>query len=253
MTEDPKTVLDPRRSQFKTKRRRVRERVLELIREMRLEPGDQIPTEHDLVKLLNVSRATLREGLNLLEQERVLQSKHGSGRFLVALPGSIAVDITKLQSVTELLNEYGIRHHNKVLEASEIPADEEVAAKLQIETGTPVISIERVRFTGDQAVIYSLDILPAQLAQTEWSAEDFSGSLLEFIAREWGIRLDFTHSTIRAITMERELAERIEVDVDVPWILLEQTNFRTDGVPLIYSLDYHRGDAIYFHVIRFRR
>lgn len=236
-----------------TLRRKVRDWVLEIIREMELEVGDQIPSEQELVELLNVSRSTLREGLNLLEQERILQSIHGSGRFLVALPEAISVDITRLQSVTELLDEYKLDHRNKVLKAVKKPAGKEIASKLKIDHGEPVIFIERIRFAGKQPVIYSTDILPASIAKTEWTAKSFEGSLLEFLERQWGIILDFTHSTVRAVNLKRDIAERIGVPEEVPWIMLEQINYQADGLPLIYSHDYHRGDTIYFHVIRYRR
>jgi GntR family transcriptional regulator len=236
-----------------TLRRKVRDWVLEIIRERELEVGDQIPSEQDLVELLNVSRSTLREGLNLLEQERILQSIHGSGRYLVALPEAISVDITRLQSVTELLEEYQLDHRNKVLSAVEKPAGKEIANKLKIGVGDPIIFIERIRFAGEKPVIYSTDSLPATLATTEWRANDFSGSLLTFLEQQWGIVLDFTHSTIRAVTLKRDLARRIGVAEDIPWIMLEQINYQADGLPLIFSQDYHRGDTIYFHVIRYRR
>ncbi|MCJ7677874.1 MAG: winged helix-turn-helix domain-containing protein, partial [Anaerolineales bacterium] len=87
------TAPSPRgRARAKPLRLQVRDRVFELLAERELRPGDQIPTEPDLIALLGVSRATLREGLQLLEQEGVLATRHGIGRFLVAAPETLVTD-----------------------------------------------------------------------------------------------------------------------------------------------------------------
>ena len=233
-------------------RRQVRDWVVEILQEMQLQPGDQIPTEQELIKALNVSRATLREGLQLLEQEGLLRSKHGVGRFLVFSPGSIEVDITKLFSVTEMLNERGIEHRARICEVKEIPAGTEVAERLQIREGEPVISIERIRFAKKSPGIYSIDILPASIASTPWKESDFKGSLLKFLEDQWGTTIAYTHSAIKAVVPDAALAEKVGCDQDVPWILLEQVNYSENGTPIVYSKDYHHGDHISFHVMRFR-
>ena len=233
-------------------RHQVRNQVLELLSKGNFQPGAQIPSEQKLVDLLDVSRATVREALQLLEQERVIRSRHGSGRFLVATPQSIAVDITQLQSVTELLAEHGIRATARVISAETLPASAEQAEHLHLAAGAPVVAIERIRYAQDLPVIYSIDILPGHRFPAGWTAADLQGSLLLFLERA-GINVDHAHSTIRAVTLDEAPAARVGVPLDTCWILLEQINYSVSGEPLIYSRDYHRGDAIHFHVMRYRR
>lgn len=246
------TEIRVRREKPQLLRRRVRDWVVEILLEMDLQPGDQIPSEQEFIKMLNVSRATVREGLQLLEQDGILRSRHGAGRFLVVSPKAIDVDITKLFSVTELLNERGIDHTARVCEVVEVPANKEVAERLQIEIGEPVISIERIRYAKKIPLIYSIDIMASKIASTSWRDTDFQGSLLKLLEEGWGVSIAYTHSIIKAITSDVVLTERVGCDLDVPWILLEQVNFSESGVPIVYSKDYHRGDHISFHVMRFR-
>lgn len=231
----------------------VRDWVLELLAQSDLQPGDKIPTEQSLVALLGVSRATLREGLQLLEQEGLIRSRHGSGRFLVQLPRTIALDITRLRSVHRLLQEYAIPHTVRVLEAAERPADSRIAAALEIPAGEPVLWIERVHRAGKIPIIYSVDILPARLASSPWSPKDFEGSLLKLLESRWGVVITHASSTLRAVTLDKDLAQRVGVSQAVPWILFEQVNYDTASRPTIYSTDYHRGEHMHFQVMRFRR
>ena len=46
------------------------------------EPGDQLPSERELIEKLNVSRNVLREAFHVLESRGVIVSHQGKGRFL---------------------------------------------------------------------------------------------------------------------------------------------------------------------------
>jgi GntR family transcriptional repressor for pyruvate dehydrogenase complex len=71
---------------------RIVEQVENLIREKRLKPGDQLPSERDMAVLLKVSRPSLREAMRMLEARGLLVVKHGVGVFVddaqCGLPGS---------------------------------------------------------------------------------------------------------------------------------------------------------------------
>ncbi|MCL4368352.1 MAG: GntR family transcriptional regulator [Actinobacteria bacterium] len=234
-------------------RQQVRLRVTHLLAERRLRPGEQIPTEPELIELLGVSRATLREGLQLLEQEGVLASRHGVGRFVVAPPDTLALDISHLRGVSEVLKEHRIRARVRLLDASRQPADAAVAGALHVSPGIPVIRLERVWADRANPVIYSVDILPEALIGDGWTARDFEGSLLELLESRSGRVLGHAESVVRAVTLPPALARRVGVPANVAWLRMDQVNFDTGGQPIIYSQDYHRGDWITFQVVRFRR
>jgi DNA-binding FadR family transcriptional regulator len=72
----------------------VAERIQELIREQRMEPGARLPSERELAAALQVSRASLREGLIALELGGVVEVRSGSGVYVSARPASPA-DVPK--------------------------------------------------------------------------------------------------------------------------------------------------------------
>jgi GntR family transcriptional regulator len=234
-------------------RLQVRDRVFDLLAERNLRPGERIPTETDLVALLGVSRATLREGLQLLEQEGVIATRHGIGRFLVAAPETLVTDISRLRGVSELLKEHQIRASVLLLDVARLEADDLVARALQTAPGTSVIHLERVWAQRAGPVIYSVDILPEALLGPAWTPRDFEGSLLELIESRSGRILGHAQSEVRAVTLPPALAQRVGVPSETAWLRMDQVNFDTNGQPMIYSQDYHRGDWISFHAVRLRR
>jgi GntR family transcriptional repressor for pyruvate dehydrogenase complex len=67
-------------------------RVLSLIRERQLSPGDKLPPERELATMLGVSRATLRESLRSLAIMNVVELRHGSGTYVTSLEPQLLVE-----------------------------------------------------------------------------------------------------------------------------------------------------------------
>lgn len=64
--------------------------------------GDRLPPERDLAKLLGVSRPTLRAGIRSLIAVGALQSKQGSGTFVVKAEESPSLDSSSLRLMAAL-------------------------------------------------------------------------------------------------------------------------------------------------------
>jgi GntR family transcriptional repressor for pyruvate dehydrogenase complex len=95
------------------RRERLHEQIAQNIEEMiasdQLRPGDQLPTERELAKLLGVNRATVREGIRLLQQRGLVDMKVGSGTFVTNVPLSVVAD-----SIERYLNHSSCTHEDLV-------------------------------------------------------------------------------------------------------------------------------------------
>lgn len=74
----------------------------EMIHRGDLRPGDRLPPERDLARLLGVSRPTVRDGIGSLVAVGVLQSRRGTGTFVVNAEGSPALDSNPLRLMASL-------------------------------------------------------------------------------------------------------------------------------------------------------
>ncbi len=74
----------------------------EMVHRGELRPGDRLPPERDLAKLLGVSRPTLRAGIRSLAAVGVLQSRQGAGTFVVESDGPPALDSSPLRLMAAL-------------------------------------------------------------------------------------------------------------------------------------------------------
>jgi GntR family transcriptional repressor for pyruvate dehydrogenase complex len=91
-------IIKPVRSGQTTEQ--VVARVYELIKEQDLKPGERLPPERELSKQLGISRPSLRAGLSSLISMGVLQSRQGSGTYIV--DGPPALDSEPLRLLAQL-------------------------------------------------------------------------------------------------------------------------------------------------------
>lgn len=62
----------------------VSEQILSIIKNKKLKPGDRLPSERELSRMLNVARPSLREALRSLQARGKLEIRHGSGVYVAA-------------------------------------------------------------------------------------------------------------------------------------------------------------------------
>lgn len=94
-----KTVDSERRG---TTSEEVIAQLREMIHRGDLRPGDRLPPERDLAKLLGVSRPTLRSGIHSLAAVGILQSRQGAGTFVVKADDSPSLDANSLRLMASL-------------------------------------------------------------------------------------------------------------------------------------------------------
>jgi GntR family transcriptional regulator len=210
------------------------------------EPGAKLPSESELCRSFGVSRVTVREALKMLERDGLVVPRHGRGHF-VRGGAFIREPVTELRGVTELLQSLGYDVETRVLEIERLAAGP-FADSLAVVADARVVKVSRVRSSGHEPLIYSVDVVPEELLGDD---VDFAGSLVEALARR-GHDLAYSHARIRAATLTAAERRRIGGELPAYWLVLDQVNFSGDDRPIMVSQDHHRGDRFEFNVLRRR-
>jgi DNA-binding FadR family transcriptional regulator len=71
---------------------KVYDYIIENIRSRRWVPGDKIPSENELGRLLETSRLSVREALNKLTALGLLVKRHGSGSYVAEMNAETVID-----------------------------------------------------------------------------------------------------------------------------------------------------------------
>ena len=229
---------------------RARDAVMELIARDELKAGDKLPSEAELSQMFNISRPTLREALKLLEQDGLIVTTHGRGRFISAAAAlRVERPITAYESITSMLRQLGYKPQTRVLSVAEQPADKEAARALRCRAGTPVVAVERLRFQGQEPLVYCVEIVRRDSLPDVLDGEAFRGSLNDLLERARK-RPRMSSASVSAVELPKAAARVVGAKHQGPWLLITETCFTDRGEPVVFARDYHRGDAFSFNFSR---
>jgi GntR family transcriptional regulator len=108
-------------------------------------PGSGVPSERDLVQLFGVARMTVRQALDVLVSEGLLERIPGRGTFVARAPVEAQLRLT---SFTEEMRRRDLACESRTLVARRELAGAGVARALEIDKGADVVHWKRVRYAG---------------------------------------------------------------------------------------------------------
>jgi GntR family transcriptional repressor for pyruvate dehydrogenase complex len=75
---------------------KIADRILSMIQKKQLKPGDRLPPERELAKMMGVSRPVLREALRALSIMKIIENRRRAGTFITSLEPEMLVDHLEL-------------------------------------------------------------------------------------------------------------------------------------------------------------
>lgn len=227
----------------------VMDRIKDDIEAGRLQPGQRLPSEAELSKRLGVSRATLREALRLLEEDKIVVRKHGVGTFIHPRP-VFSGGIGELFSVTGAIERQGQQPGTILLHTDLVEPGDEDRKSLHLKPGEQLLTIERVRTANGDPVVYCVDKIPASLMPDGYRLE--CESIFEALEQMSGIRIAYAVADIVPIGYHDKVSSILHCDSKTSLLLLRQTHFDETERAVLYSRNYFRADKFHFHVVRRR-
>ncbi|MDH3635237.1 MAG: histidine utilization repressor [Gammaproteobacteria bacterium] len=104
--------------------------------------GQKLPSENDLVAALDVSRMTINRALRELTQQGLIKRVHGLGSFVAEAPRHAS--LIELQDIALEIAQDGKRHSSQVLDLEAVSASPDVAAQMELPTGSQVYYLRAV-------------------------------------------------------------------------------------------------------------
>jgi GntR family transcriptional regulator len=205
-------------------------------------PGERLPSQRDLAATHGVTVMTVRQALQLLEQEDLVVSRHGLGTF--AAPQRIRYEIGNLRSLAQEVAAQGLDLRTSVLRRGLVAPHPRVADLLRVDPAAPILSIERLRFVGQQPVVYQQSYLPAWLAEALDGVDLGAISLYDHLQSELQIVLARAQEKIHAICLAAPEAALLEELRGAAALLSERITFSLTGDPIMFDRAFMPGDRV---------
>ncbi|CAG7913931.1 MULTISPECIES: GntR family transcriptional regulator [Mammaliicoccus] len=227
----------------------VKNWILEKIQTAELKPGDAIPNEFEIKKLLNINYDEIEKAIHELVTEQILSQK--TGDVTVVKPTQpYYYPLDELVSITKMIEKNG-----EVAGTEFISLDEEVATLkdievLNLEKDASISVIERVRTANGEPVVYCLDKIATDL----FACSDYrsNSSILSAIESKVEFKITHANTSIESISYEPYISEILNSEPDDAMMLLTQVHYNEHGTPVLYSLNYFKSSLVKFRITRNR-
>lgn len=216
------------------------------------EPGNKLPSEHDLCQAFKVSRTVVRQALNELEMEGLLRRRKGRGTFV--MPKKVSESL--FQNLTGLYEDVAARGgmlRSEVRQLERVPAPIPVAVELGLREGDSVIVLDRLRFVNGVPWVVVATYLPYELCPQLLQEDMEDQSLYAVLEQKYGIRIAYGRRSVEATTATATVARDLAVEERDPILLLRSTSYDEDDRPVEHFVAHHRGDLSRFEVNLVRR
>ena len=207
-------------------------------------PGDQLPSEDELLERFQVSRITVRRAIQNLVQRRVLEIRRGRGTFI--LNPQIDQDLTKLTGFVEDMNAHGRKATARVLRQDIVAATARVAEHLSLAKGTRVTRIERVRLADGIPMSFDETFLTLEIGKQIVRNDLRVKPIFTLLEEKYGIPLIEAQYKLEAVAASTVVAKALELRPNSPIFQIERTSFTSNGRPVDYEVLSYRGDLIRF-------
>ena len=205
-----------------------------------LRPGDLLPSEAELVEQYQVSRATVRQALDELVSDGLIQRKQGRGTFVS--PHRVEQGLVRIVSFTEDMKQRGLEPGTKLRSAELIPASDILARHLEIPVDEPLARIERLRLADGEPMSIEMSYLVHRYCPGILEQDYTTQSLRKMLEDRYGIRFSSARQSIRAVSATKDIAKALSVKDNAALLYIERISYTEYDVPIEYLRLYHRGD-----------
>ena len=199
-----------------------------------------LPSESQLAADFAASRNVIREVLALLREEGLVDRIQGAGTFVVADRAVQGLD--RLRGLAESFQTGDRRVTNRVLLAEIVPATPIVAERLELERGTPVVVLERIRTLGGVPLSLDASYLTANVGAPLLEMDLAGCDVFGLLEAELGLPLGLAAVSIEAVAADATVAGLLEVRRGSPLLLLERLTHTDTGRPIDLEYVRYRGD-----------
>ena len=222
----------------------IAETLLDRIESGELRPGDRLPSERDLSKMLGVNRMTVRRALQVLESQGLLIRRRGDGTY-VAEP-KIERQAAKLVPFTKGMQRRGYTPDARVITFEQRPVEVSVASELGLPVSAPVYHIHRLRLINREPLLLERLTIPVHRFP-ELERHDLSNrSLYEIMETEYGVLVVRARQSLEPVIATEYEAELLGVQHGAPLMLERRLAFDQDDQPVEHGKDLYRGDRFRF-------
>lgn len=221
----------------------LRNIILKKIEDGEFQADCPIPSERDLSSMLNISRMTVRQALNLLVSEGALYRQKGKGTFV----SRVKFEQRNIMSFSDLVRQKGMTPSTKVLKFSKEKAGPIIAGIIGLKEEEMIYILKRLRMANDIPVGIEEVFIPEKFCPG-LEQYDLTSSLYRLVKEKYLHVISYVDNVIEASKPAKQEKELLEIQGQVPLLRISSIYYVESGMKLFYENSVYRSDEYKYNV-----
>ncbi|KGO13395.1 trehalose operon repressor [Clostridium botulinum] len=210
----------------------------------KVQSGEKLSSENEMMKKYNVSRDTIRKALNLLESNGYIQKVKGKGSFVLDI-NKFDFPVSGLTSFKELSTKMGVESNTLVKELKLIKPDNFLMKQLNLSKNDDVWKVIRVREINNKKIILDKDFFNKKYVPL-LTKDICENSIYEYLENELGLKISFAKKEITVQQATQEDKSYLDFE-NYNMIVVVKNYIYLDDMSLFqYTESRHRPDRFKF-------
>lgn len=201
----------------------IRDDLLTAIREQKLHPNEQIPTEVEMMRQYGVSRTTVRRAVQDLVDNRTLVKRQGTGTF-VNTP-RYTRNLLSFISFTSDCLDHDNTPSTEVSDIDYVQPSPEAVKKLCMREGEKLYKFHRLRFINGEPVMIEFNEVPERFDFIHYCGKEGLHSMMKLFEMEHGIPADHYDTVLETSFATKKEAALLDIREGAVVMILEGVCF----------------------------
>ncbi|MBU5268107.1 GntR family transcriptional regulator [Virgibacillus proomii] len=219
----------------------VKDYILSKIKNGIYQPHQVIESEFELSEKLDVSRITVRRGIEELVNEKILTKKKGIGTFVNPLPKFFGFKAGI--GFSSEVKSRGLVPSTKLLKLEKIRASEDQASDMRVNLGDELWLVERIRYADEVPISYELEYFDSTIVPY-LTSEICENSIYEYLKTQ-GVEYQFVDQQISATLSDEKISKYLNLKVNSPLIDTKNIACLENGKPFNVGYALYQTDSFY--------
>lgn len=227
---------------------RISEKLRTKIFEGHYAPGEQLPSEHQLMEQFEVSRITVRRAIANLVHQGLVNTQRGRGVFVNERQKITRSLSNPLTFFDEDSKRQGIQSSVKSVSFELVNVPDGVRHTLKLDLSVKKIYCQRKIILAHQhPVAIDITYLPQHWA--EHLIEDLQANLLYPTLEQHGISVERVETVIECTHATPETAALLDLSLGAPLLINRYTTYSIGENPILCGETLSRGDRLSYSVV----
>ncbi|MSS11330.1 GntR family transcriptional regulator [Clostridium sp. WB02_MRS01] len=213
---------------------------------------EMLPTKIRMMKQYAVSKTTIRQAVNQLVEENLVQKVQGSGTFVTyRKQDEILKRSSNILPLSEELRLMGKTFKTRVISFEIINADQHTADKLGISSGEKIYTFELLRFGDGLPLCLEHSYMPVE-PFTDLNIQYLEASKYNYVENIKHLKIAYSHQTVSVILSTERLENLLNLKKHSPLLKIQHMTYLECGSILDFTTIYFSSDRYEAQFIKYR-